>query len=114
MDVTSLNTNIPNHEGLMAVARVLTSQKSQYRLSNQSLCTLLKLVLHSNNFTFDDKHFLQIGGTAMGTKVAPSYANIFMGELKAKMLETVPFQPFLYLRYIDDIFLSWTGTVSEL
>ena len=50
----------------------------------------------------------------MGTKVAPSYANIFMGELEAKMLETAPIKPFLYLRYIDDIFLIWTGTISEL
>ena len=114
MDVTSLYTNIPNHEGLTAVARVLTRHKPKYRLSYHSLCALLKLVLHSNNFTFDGDHYLQIGGTAMGTRVAPSLANIFMGELEAKMLETAPFKPFLYLRYIDDIFLIWTGSLPEL
>ena len=113
LDVTSLYTNIPNQEGLTAVARVLNRNKPKYRLSNQSLCALLKLVLHSNNFTSNGEHYLQIGGTAMGTKVAPSYANIFMGELEAKMLETAPIKPFLYLRYID-IFLIWTGTISEL
>ena len=105
MDVTSLNTNIPNHEGLTEVALVLTRHKPKYRLTYQSLCTLLRLVLLSNNFTFDGEHYLQIGGTVMGTRVAQSLANIFMGELETKMLETALFKPFLYLRYIDDIFL---------
>ena len=26
------------------------------------------------NFTFNEEHYLQIGGTAMGTTVAPNYA----------------------------------------
>ena len=43
---------------------------------------LLTLVLKHSNFTFNGEHFVQINGTAMGTKMAPSYANIFMGNLK--------------------------------
>ena len=50
----------------------------------------------------------------MGTKLAPSYANIFMGELESKMLRTAPYQPYVYLRYIDDIFIIWTGTEMQL
>jgi hypothetical protein len=34
------------------------------------------------NFTFNGDHYIQINGTAMGTKMAPSYANIFMGKLE--------------------------------
>jgi hypothetical protein len=40
------------------------------------------MVLKKNNFTFNGDHYLQINGTAMGTKMAPSYANTFMGNLK--------------------------------
>jgi hypothetical protein len=40
---------------------------------------MLTLVLKNNHFTFDGNHYLQINGIAMGTKMAPSYANIFMG-----------------------------------
>jgi hypothetical protein len=40
------------------------------------------MVLKKNNFTFNGDHYLQINGTAMGTNMAPSYANIFMGKLE--------------------------------
>jgi hypothetical protein len=39
-----------------------------------------------NNFTFDGNHYLQINGTAMGIKMALSYANIFMGDLEERLL----------------------------
>jgi hypothetical protein len=40
----------------------------------------------NQNFTFDGNHYLQINGTAMGTKMAPSYTNIFMGDLEERLL----------------------------
>ena len=46
----------------------------------------------------------------MGTKMAPSFANIFMGSLENSLLSTAPNQlaPLLWKRFIDDIFLLWT------
>ena len=67
-----------------------------------------------NNFTFNGGNYLQVGGTAMGTRLAPSYANLFMGQLEEKLLRNSPYKPKLYLRYIDDIFLIFTGSQSEL
>ena len=40
----------------------------------------------------------------MGTKMAPSYANIFMGKLEEEFLVTQSNQPAVWWRYIDDIF----------
>jgi hypothetical protein len=54
-----------------------------------SIKLMLTLVLKNNNFTFDGNHYLQINGTAMGTKMAPSYANIFMGDLEERLLSLV-------------------------
>ena len=49
----------------------------------------------------------------MGTKVAPSYANLFMADFEDKFVYTYPDQPFLWLRFVDDIFMIWThGTLS--
>ena len=105
MDVTSLYTNTPNHEGLVAVTQTLIRENAQFRANNRSLITLLQYVLHMNNFQFNGENYLQIGGTAMGTRVAPAYANLFMARLEEKFLADSEYTLPLYLRYIDDIFL---------
>ena len=108
MDVTSLYTNIPNMEGLVSITRSLIKHQPEFKLKYKTLLELLKLVFHKNNFQFNGERYLQIGGTAMGTKVAPSYASLFMARLEEKMLEKakseLDIELPLYLRYIDDIF----------
>ena len=49
------------------------------------------MILTMNNLSFNDNHYLQIHGTAMGTKMAPAYANLFLGYFEANALENVPF-----------------------
>ena len=65
--------------------------------------TLFDIVLKCNVFSFHTHIYKQIQGTAMGTKMAPSYANIFMDSLERRFLESEPLQPALWKRYIDDI-----------
>ena len=48
--------------------------------------------------------YLQTGGTAMGTRMAPSYAIIFMDNLEKNLLTKSPIKPTVSKRYIDDIF----------
>ncbi|XP_059589400.1 uncharacterized protein LOC109283074 isoform X2 [Alligator mississippiensis] len=59
-------------------------------------------------------HFLQMMGTAMGTKMAPQYANLFMSHLEEDFLKNCTIKPLLYLRYIDDIFIIWTENLQSL
>ena len=82
--------------------------------TNDSICRLLNLVLTTNNFDFDDKHYLQVGGTAMGTKLAPSFANLFMGHFVEKFVYTYKLKPLIWKRFIDDIFFIWTYGQDEL
>ena len=96
LDVSSLYTNIPNEEGMNATAIALdNSRGNNQHPSNTHLLSLLNKVLKCNNFDFDGKHFLQVGGTAMGTKVAPSYANTFMGWFEETHVYTYAQQPLL-------------------
>ena len=46
---------------------------------------LLEIVVSQNIFEFNNELFIQQIGTAMGTKYAPTYANIFMNTLDAKV-----------------------------
>ena len=50
----------------------------------------------------------------MGTICAPSYANIFMGRFESERIYP-KIESFIqsYLRYIDDVFLIWTGSKEE-
>ena len=72
------------------------------------------MILTVNNLSFHDNHYLQIHGTAIGTKMAPSCANLFLGLFEANALENAPFQPHTWLRYIDDIFMIWTEGLDKL
>ena len=56
----------------------------------------------------------QILGTAIGTKFAPHYANIFMAGLKEEIFEKSHFQPYLWLQYLDNIFSIWTEGLENL
>ena len=98
LDVTSLYTNIPNTEGCHAIYRLLHKVRTPGPtvLSNTSICRLLWLVLSKNNFQFNGKHYLQISGTAMGTRVAPTYANLFMSDFEDNFVYTYTNQPLVW------------------
>ena len=113
LDVSSLYTNIPNHEGLLAVAEHLRTDPDKQKVGPH-LLKLLQLVLHSMSFSFNGDHYLQIGGTAMGTSVAPNYANLFMDRFETKALDNWLLKPLVWLRFIDDIFMIWTHGEDSL
>ena len=77
--------------------------------------TLLMFVLTCNLFVFDSSFWLQIYGTAMGTRVAPTFACIFMGWLETGMLAAwAGSKVHMWRRFIDDIFFIWKGSEEEL
>ena len=69
-----------------------------------SLIKLLSLVLKRNNFQFNGINYLQVGGTAIGIKVAPSFAITYMGEFEEKHVYTYRLKLLIYLRYISKIY----------
>ena len=113
MDVTSLYTNIPHDDGIRACKEALNARDKQCPATS-FLSILIKLILTLNNFVFNDKHYLQIHGTAMGTSMAPNYANIFMGALETDMLAKAEFKPTFWRRHIDGIFFIWNYGEEKL
>ena len=77
---------------------------------------LLQIVIKGNIFTFNGKLYRQCIGTAMGTRVAPSFATIFMGWLEEKVLLNTwqGTKPLSWVRFLDDILFYWHGTEQEL
>jgi hypothetical protein len=50
----------------------------------------------------------------MGTKMAPCYANIFMGELEERLILSSLKQPLSWFRFIDDVDMKWIHSDKEL
>ena len=69
---------------------------------------LAKCVLKNNIFEHNEDLYKQLRGTAIGTKIAPPYAVLFMGKLEEEFLEAQSLKPVVWWRYIDDIFVVAT------
>ena len=114
MDVKSLYTNIPHAEGIDAVKTFMNQHRAPAKAVS-IVTTLLHLILTLNNFIFNSVHYLQQMGCPMGTKCAPNYANLFMGDFENKFIyPLIRTYSVLYLRYIDDIFMLWKGSKEQL
>ena len=86
VDVVGLYPSIPHDEGLEAMRRALNSRQDP-SISTGSLVNLGKVVLENNVFEFGGRIFRQKLGTAIGTKFAPAYANLFMADLEKRLLD---------------------------
>ena len=45
------------------------------------------LILNENSFQFNAENYLKTHGSAMGTKMAVSFANIFMGKIETTLIQ---------------------------
>ena len=72
------------------------------------------MVLENNFFEFEDKVFKQKLGTAIGTKFAQGFANIFIRALEKRLLDSSEITPWIWWRFLDDIFVIWLHSYEEL
>ena len=108
-----LYPSTPHDEGLESIREALNSRGDQSVLT-ETLVELTQLVLKNNFFEFNGEFFPQVRGTAIGTKCAPSYAILFLAALEQRPLDHHVEKPWLWWRYIDDVFLVWTHGEEKL
>ena len=105
MDVTILYTNIPQEQVINTVCKAYeTFYKKDTPIPTNSLRGLLRLILQENSLQFNGRNYLQTHGTAMGTKVAVAFANIFMSVVETEIINKSKIKPLEWKRYIDDVF----------
>ena len=84
-------------------------------VSTDSLIELVECVLKNNIFECNTSStYKQLRGTAIGTKMNPLYAVIFMGDLKEKLFKGYDKKPLVWWQYIDDILMLWEHGEEEL
>ena len=120
-DVVGLYNNILHEFGLESLQEGLDSRNNP-EIPTDYLVKLMEIILKNNLFNFHDQLYRQEIGCAMGTKPAPSYANIFMArKVDERILElaqkygTDSRNPIsLFNRFLDDIFSIYKGTTKNL
>ena len=114
MDVTALYTNIPHNEGLLALRHYLDLRPSPCPPTD-TIIRLAELVLNLNSFEFNGSFYKQVSGVAMGTKMGPSYACLFMGYIEHQIITTYDGPtPEYFGRYIDDCLVISSLSESQL
>ena len=113
VDVVGLYPNIPHEEGLSTQHKRLDLRQEK-DVTTSTLVELAEVVLKNNIFTFKEKTLKQKWGTAVGTKFAPPYSILFMAELEEEILSEIELKPYLWWRYIDDIFFLWEHGEEKL
>jgi hypothetical protein len=124
MDVTSLYSNIKHETGLTAVK--YWCERYPHELNKFPIKLVLdgcRLVLENNYFQFNQENYIQILGTAMGTKFAPIYATLTLGFLEEKLFNDIsinlgPSQSTnirnKFFRYLDDVFVIWNEKYGNI
>ena len=88
----------------------------KYTLTNGKISQCRQIAYLGQNHSFfylKQDVYYQILSTAIGTKFAPHYVNIFMAALKEDIFSNTEFRTLLWLRYLHDIFCLWTGIFWE-
>lgn len=114
LDIESLYTNIQTEDGLKSVEKMFAKYpKSQHIRPEKEILELLKLNLDNNDFMFRNEWYLQISGTAMGKRFAPTYANIDIAVFEEEVLALSPKKPLAFFRFLDDIFCIWPHSKED-
>ena len=89
LDVSSLYTNISHEEGVTAYEETLNQRESLIP-PTADLCQLFQFILTNSSFHFNNDYYTMYTkhDTAVGTRMAPTYANLFMGKLEHEFLAT--------------------------
>jgi hypothetical protein len=111
LDISGMYSNLPWEEGMKAFEEALNRRDIQ-QIPTAYFLSLVMLVLSFNLFVFDSVLFLKLFVVVMGTKVAPTFAYIFMGWLELRMLagwrDKGGLAPHWWLCYINYIIFLWS------
>ena len=116
--MTSLYTNINHELGVKATEYWINKHPGSLNshFSKEFIINSILLILTKKYFYFDDRIFLQKKRTAMGTKMAPSYATLVLGYLENELYSQVSNKMgeeighYVYTnwrRFLDDCYINW-------
>ena len=111
-DVTSLFTNIPLEETVDLAVKLILDKNSGLKITRKELKELFIFCTSKNNFIFNGIIYDQTDGISMGSPLAPSLANLFMGYNEKLWLNNYKCNPLYFTKDTLMIFLRFFTTKS--
>ena len=103
-DVCNLFTNIPLKETLKLSVNLTSNKRPEIRITRKQLTKLFEFATSGTRFLSNENYCDQIDGVAMGSRLRPVLANLFMEyHEKIWLVEFETCEVLLYRRYFDDI-----------
>lgn len=117
-DAVSMYTNIDTPHGLEIIKKWIVSLKLERKIEEdfptEFIMDLLTLVMTENVFQFGNTYWIQLVGTAMGTPIAVTYANLYSGWKERDALIPKFRQNLLHIsRFVDDLFGIWIPSSND-
>lgn len=119
VDIESLYTNIRHSDALEALKWALTKQCTIKKIQIQYLIKGLKLAMSNIFFWANNQNYNQTGGVAMGTRYAPSVANVVLNKWEQESVfknrnKSLCFYRRTVVNYLDlDLTISKKGNKFE-
>ena len=125
VDVTGMYVHITLELGLEAISYWLDTYPHLLhgRFNKTLILEGIALIMKNSCFAFNDKYYCLNIGTATGTTVAPTYANLVMAYLETKMYKQVlevfgvEGQKFVlknWFRFLDDGIILWKKSLGDV
>ena len=103
----------PTWESIETMREYLEIRSDKSILSN-SLCDFATIILKNEYFENGELKYHQKRDFFVGSKFSSPYSNLFMAELGKIIFQNSEVKPFLWLRYLDEIFYIWTQGFQKL
>ena len=77
----------------MEILKCFLDKHEDQLVSSENLCRLVKIILKHSYFEGGSDMYHQLLGTAIGTRFASNYVNIFMAGLEENLFKELKFKP---------------------
>ncbi|CAF1421539.1 unnamed protein product, partial [Rotaria sordida] len=116
LDIRNLYTMLPQEEALNILVEFLRvhGYEKVKGIPLDTIRQLASLVLQENVFVYNKKIYKQVLGDAMDSSFTLTLANIFMWKWQKEFVRRQDRTGEFYGRYIDDIFMTWNKSETEL
>jgi len=81
---------------------------SNPEIPTEDVVRMMDTVLENNTISFNDGHFVQTEGTAIGFHLGMNYASTYLGAWEEELFKRSYRKPLVYFRFVDDVWGLWT------